>query len=187
MSDCSLPKCFPVSLPEGNIFEQFDEPKLTDQMMAAAQDAKELVDGKASEAKLMAEKNAAKASMKAQEDAYVQQKMASMQNNIVQYNTGDDKNRMAVNSKMDDKGAMQNDFDLAMKKKSDQDSKSGEEDDRIKALQDKLDLLTLNPKYGSGTPPVSSPAKSDSQNNMLIYIVVGFLCLIILYLLNEKK
>jgi hypothetical protein len=179
MSNCTLPKCFPVSLPEGiNIFENFNP--AIEAATRAALAASQQVQQAAENARIEQQKRDDE--QKAKDDKKAKDELLAAQAALL---AGDNSRRDQISN--ENKGMMA--LEGSSKGTPSKNSSSDDgEDDRIKALQDKLDLLILSPKYGSGAPPASSNEKSDSSDKILIYVVVGFLALIIVFLImNQQK
>jgi hypothetical protein len=152
MINCSLPKCFPVSLPEGiNIFEQFNESKLMIEQSEKTNTEQKKVNSVVDQQKKTAEV--------ALQTALNYEKEKQISKNDIKLGLEESpKGTLNKNSKVDD-----------------------DDDDRIKGLQDKLDKLISDGAANNLTE------KSNISDKILIYVIVGFLVLIIIFLLQNQQ
>jgi len=202
MSNCTLPKCFPASLPEGlNIFEQFNQPTLNcppgsvlsaglcknssgqltvptlgtiPPMQNSSTPPRTLNDLTPSYSLICPSGSVLSAGLCRDNSGLLSMPIVGV--SPPNQNSSTPPPPSNQNSSTPPPPSNQNSF---------------LENNKIADLQDRLDKLTLSQNYGSGAPSASSTEKSDSSNNMLIYVVVGFLTLIILILIflvkNQQK
>jgi hypothetical protein len=204
MDNCKLPKCFPVSLPIENGFENFENlfdlaAKQVQQAVAKAQDDAKKLAGLEDEKRRQAMNDDDMMRMKKQAmiDNDIKQKQADMDNMMRQKQADMDnmmrQKQVEIDNIMKQKemaqvkinqGGIEN-ASAVVNKDLTNNIDVQKQNDQIAALQNKISQLSTPVTYGvAATAPVAAPA----QDNTLIYVaIIGIMFLGMLMVMLQKK